>query len=60
MRNYVCDGMPLRRIVDDSISVQFHVNHTYEIFGMVGEWWGDWNGCTDYKTMGNKAQVWQE
>ncbi len=46
--------------MDESISVQFHVQHIHEIFEMMGQWWGDWNDCPDYKTMGNKAQEWQE
>ncbi len=59
-RDYVCDGMPVQRIMDESISVQFHVQHTHEIFEMMGQWWGGWNDCPDYKAMGGKAQEWQE
>ena len=59
-REYVCDGVPVRRMLDESIPVQFHVQYTYEIFEMMGQWWGDWNDCPNYKEMGAKAQEWQE
>ena len=58
--DYVCDEMPSQKNTADEITVKFPDGHTYEIFNMLGQWWGDWNSCPDCVTMGHKAREWQE
>ena len=58
---YVCDGQRIRNAKDESISVKFKsMEHTYEIFSLMGNVWGDWNGCPDWTVMKQKAKEWYE
>lgn len=58
---YECDGQVIRTVQDESIPVRFkNMEHTYELFSLMGNLWGNWNDCPDWKVMKQKAKNWYE
>lgn len=56
---YVCDGVFNINAPDECISVNFkNMEHTYDIFPLLGPLWGDWNECPSWETMEEKAKEW--
>lgn len=44
----------------ETMSVNFPIEHTYEIFDLLNGSWGDFNECPDCQTMKKKAKEWYE
>lgn len=58
---YECDGQVIRTVEDESIPVRFsNMEHTYELFSLLGNLWGNWNDCPDWKVMKHKTKNWYE
>ncbi len=51
--SYIMEQMPCE-------SVNFDIQHTYEIFDFIGNYWGGWNGCPEHDKMREIAKRWDE
>lgn len=63
LEGYFYDDSPnkfLRRNGEESILVRFEIEHTYQAFDFLDEYWGDFNACPDCRTMKEKAREWHD
>lgn len=46
-----------RRPGEELITMRFEGEHPYEVFDLLEHYWGDFNGCPDYKTVLLKCKI---
>ena len=55
---YVCDGKVNKMAEIDEFAVDFSLSDSTDVFEYLGNYWGRWNDCPDWKTMQHKAKEW--
>lgn len=63
LSGYCCDAAPNKSFQKneyESIPVRFEVEHTYQAFDLLDQYWGSFNACPDCRTMKDAAKEWHE
>jgi hypothetical protein len=55
---YVYDGKVNKMAEIDEFAVDFSLSDSADVFECMGNYWGRWNECPDWKTMQDKAKEW--
>lgn len=50
-----CDGTPVKEPFMCE-SIRFDIKHTYQIFDLLGNYWGGWNDCPTHSQMRDFAK----